>query len=74
VGSVPPEVVEQWTVRLAADTAHRSATQVQAQLADETWRESIKLASQAGLTAPQIAEVVGVSTFRVYQIRNGRRT
>jgi hypothetical protein len=71
---VPPEVVEQWTARLAADTQHRTATQVQARLADETWRESIKLASQAGLTAPQIAEVVGVSTFRVYQIRDGRRT
>lgn len=38
------------------------------------FRETIKGAGKAGLSGPQIAEHVGLSTYRVYQIKNGRRT
>ena len=72
--NVTPETVKEWTDRLAAVTQHRSLAHEEAQLVDARWRENIKLASRAGLTAPQISAVVGVSSYRVYQIVAGRRT
>jgi uncharacterized protein YciW len=69
-----PEILQEWTARLTADTQHREHTAQQAKQADTHWRESIKSASRAGLTAPQIAAVVGVSPYRVYQINKNRRT
>jgi hypothetical protein len=72
--SPPPEVVEEWTTRIAAARRCRDAKQQEAKQADATFRESIRGGFRAGLSATPIAEAAELSTFRCYQINNGRRT
>jgi hypothetical protein len=72
--SLQPELLEEWTARLDAARRHRELAQQEAKAADDSFRDTIKSASNAGLSAPQIAAPVQLSTFRVYQICNGRRT
>ena len=72
--SLQPETVEEWTARLDAARRHRELAQHEAKAADDTFRTTIKSAIAAGLSAPQIAAAVHLSTFRIYQINRDRRT
>lgn len=72
--SLPPEVVEEWTERIAAARRHRDAKQQEALEADAQFRESIRGAFKVGLSAAPIADAAELSTYRCYQINNGRRT
>lgn len=66
--------MQEWLGRLAVARADRDNAQQDAKQSDLALRQAIKDASKAGLSAPQIADAVGLSAYRVYQIRNGRRS
>lgn len=54
-------------------TATRQSATDLAARADKAWREAIVTAVKAGESAIDIAAAAGISRFRVYQIRDGRR-
>lgn len=65
--NLAPEVVQLWKSRIAAGRRDRDDSVL-------VFRELIKSAAEAGLSASQIAEAAKLSTFRIYQIVHDRRT
>ena len=58
---------------LVAATAAKATADRDAAEADQSWREEIQAAIRHGFRISVIAEAAGVSTARIYQIRDGRR-
>lgn len=58
---------------LIAATAAKATADADADAADAVWRKEIKEAIAHGFKIAVIAEAAGVSTTRVYQVRDDKR-
>lgn len=61
------------TTDLAKLTRDRIRAQKRARMIDQWWQETIRAEIAAGTPVAQIAEVTGITSQRVYQIKYGRR-
>lgn len=59
--------------RLRKLTDERDEAQFHARELDQQWRQLISAAITAGLPVQHIATVTGITTRRVYQIRDNKR-
>jgi len=64
---------QNWQTILKAATISRRTADEQAASADARWRTAIREALLAGLEPRTVADIVGVTVQRVYQIRDRRR-
>lgn len=69
--SVTP--TEEWFGYLRSATAARGEAKQAASVADQRWRTMIRHSLAAGFRVEEIARAAGITTRRVYQIRDGGR-
>jgi len=69
-----PTLVEVWTEKLQDARKRLEAAREEAADAEESFRDTVRAAFDAGLSVTPIQYATGLTTSRVYQIKQGRRT